>query len=70
MSKLISLAEAAQRTSTSSAFWRRLAARGAIPTVRLGRARRIREGDFDAICRLGLPVTNVSRVASERRRPR
>jgi excisionase family DNA binding protein len=52
--KLLSLSEAARLTSMSVSFWKKLAARGDVPTVQLGRARRIREEDFAAVCRSGL----------------
>jgi excisionase family DNA binding protein len=52
--KLFTVAEAAHLTSTSSRFWWRLIAQGRVPSVRLGRARRIRREDIEAICQCGL----------------
>lgn len=47
MNRLLTFKETAQQTGTSVAFWRKLAARGGIAVVRLGRACRIREADLE-----------------------
>lgn len=56
MDRLFTFKEIAERTSTSVAFWRKLAARRAIAVVRLGRACRISE-------------TELERFVTERCRP-
>jgi len=55
-SRLLSLPEVADRTSTSVAFWRKLVYRRGIPFVRIGRLVRVREEDLEAYVRLGLRV--------------
>jgi len=49
--RLLTLKDVAERTSTSVAFWRKLAARRAIAIVRLGRACRIREAELERFLR-------------------
>lgn len=51
--QLLSVPEAAQRTQTSVAYWRKLIWRREIPIVKIGRLTRLRERDVDAFCRLG-----------------
>ncbi len=47
MNRLLTFKDTAERTGTSVAFWRKLAARRGIAVVRLGRACRIRESDLE-----------------------
>jgi excisionase family DNA binding protein len=61
--RLIPLSEAARLTSTSPAFWRRLTATGTVPSVKLGRTRRIRREDLDAIVRLGVVTSDCREPA-------
>ena len=53
-SRLLSLPEAAARTSTSLAFWRKLVSTRQIPYVKVGRLTRVREDDLEAYIRLGV----------------
>jgi len=52
--RLLSLSEVAELTSTSKSFWRKLAHRRVVPTVRIGRLVRIPQSAVDAYMRLGL----------------
>ena len=54
MSRLLSVAEAAERASNSTSWWRKFVARGGIEVVRLGRAVRLREADVDRVLREGV----------------
>jgi len=44
--KLMTFKAVAAQTATSESYWRKVAARGEIPVVKLGRAVRIREADL------------------------
>jgi excisionase family DNA binding protein len=52
--RLLSIEHCAEFTDTSSAFWRKLLYRRAIPSVKVGRLVRIRQSDLEAWLRLGL----------------
>lgn len=52
--RLLSLSEVAALTSTSLSFWRKLAYRRVVPTIRIGRLVRIPQSAVDAYMRLGL----------------
>jgi excisionase family DNA binding protein len=51
---LLSIKEVAERLSCSEAMLKKWIAKGRIPTVRVGRLRRIRQQDLEAWVRLGL----------------
>jgi len=52
--RLLAIHEVAALTSTSVGLWRKLASRGRIPTVKIGRLVRIPESAIEAYIRLGL----------------
>lgn len=52
--QLITMTEAAARAANSAAWWRKLAARGEIPVVKLGRSSRLREADVNRIISEGV----------------
>jgi hypothetical protein len=52
--KLMTFAEAAAHASNSVAWWRKLAARRGITTVKLGRSVRVLEADVGRIVRDGV----------------
>jgi hypothetical protein len=54
VNRLITFADAARLASNSSAWWRKLAARGAVPTVKLGRSTRLRIDDVERVIRDGV----------------
>lgn len=53
MSRLLTLAECAERTSTTERWWRRAVFEKRIPVVRLGRLVRIEETDLEALIAAG-----------------
>jgi excisionase family DNA binding protein len=53
LERLLSVEEAAQLTSTSPAYWRKLISRRRIPIHKVGRLTRIAERDLDAVLRAG-----------------
>lgn len=55
MNGLVCLEEAATILACSPAMLRKWIAKGLIPTVKIGRLRRIRQADLEAWVRLGLP---------------
>jgi hypothetical protein len=54
ISKLVTFAEAATQASNSAAWWRKLASRGQLPVVKLGRSTRLRAEDVERVIRAGL----------------
>jgi excisionase family DNA binding protein len=51
--RLIGLPEAAERSQTTVAFWRKVVQRRGIPVVKIGRLTRIRVEDFERFLRDG-----------------
>ena len=58
--KLITFAEAAAQASNSAAWWRKLATRGHLPVVKLGRSTRLRVEDVERVIRTGLQPARES----------
>lgn len=54
--RLLTVIEAANYLSVAPVTLRRWVRFGLIPSVRLGRARRVRLGDIEALMRVGLPL--------------
>ncbi len=53
MSRLLTFAQAAEKAANSPAWWRKLAGRGCVPVVKLGRSSRLREEDVERVIREG-----------------
>lgn len=53
--RLLTAVEVANRLALAPITVRRLIASGRLPAVRLGRCVRVREGDLEALCRVGYP---------------
>ena len=53
MSRLLTLAECAERTSTTERWWRRAVFERRVPVVRLGRLVRVDESDLEAFIAAG-----------------
>lgn len=59
--RLLSVAEASERLAVAPLTLRRWIRRGLVPSVQLGRVRRVRLGDVNALVRVGLPREMVTR---------